>query len=596
MNLKSEQRERVLFTASPRSLTADPAQSSPVELTWAQQHMMGFIEALHPATASLNLRFTCQLRRGLDTLAVLSAVRDLVETYEALRTLYVPPPEGPAQRRVMSGELLVDIVNSQSAAAETTAATVAHRLAAAPFRLSSELPIRVAIVRTGQEPLYLAFAVSHLVVDFEGTKCMKHHLSKVSAEPIAEIQALTRVHQPRYEAEWERSPAGQRAAQRAIENHLQTFQAVPQTMLPRSDAEAEYPRFRYVTLESLALAAAVPALARRHNVSTTAVLYAVIASITGYISSLPRALLQLTVGNRIQERHRNAVSMFTQDVPAFVDLGDVSVADVIVRASSVILRAARFGQYPPLRMMAAKTAVELDRGIAIDLSCWLNHRLSSSRPHATAEQPSRQLMSRLKSRTRWQWAGADERSTSTYFIHVDESARAVTLTMLFDTAVIARDEAIDWLRSVESLVCATAVGEVAVAGVGEHVSVTPTVFGAGWCLTDHTWVHLPTIAALVRSVARTSVADVFPVPTRNGVRLVAYILGPAAIPIARFHAQCVSALSGGRTAMTPHWYVFAAGAPRHRDLDGWRGCPVVDEGTGRSASQLNSSMFATDIA
>jgi len=30
--------------------------------------------------------------------------------------------------------------------------------------------------------------------------------------------------------------------------------------------------------------------------------------------------------------------------------------------------------------------------------------------------------------------------------------------------------------------------------------------------------------------------------------------------------------------MTPHWYVFSAGAPRHRDLDGWRECRAVDEG------------------
>jgi hypothetical protein len=588
--------ERVLFAASPQAVAGEQAQSIIRPLTWAQQHMMEFIKALHPTTASLNPRFNFQLRRGLSVPAVLSAVRDLVETYEALRTIYVPPPDGPGQRCVMSGELLVDITDGPEATARARAADVTSDLAARPFRISDELPVRVAMICAGHQPRYLAFTVSHLVVDFEGTKCMKYHLRDISAEPIAEIKTPTKVHQPRNEIEWERSPAGQRAAQRAIENHEQTLRAVPQTMLPRTGGEAEQPRFPYVMLESPALAVAVPSLARRHNASGTAVLYAAIASVTGYLSSLPRALLQLTVGNRIQERSRHAVGMFTQDVPAFVDLGDATVGDVIGRANSAILQTARFGQYPPPGMAAARAAVELDRGVAIDLSCWLNHRLTSSRPGTTTERPSQPVLTQLRNRTRWRWAGADERSTSTYFIHVDESARAVTLTMLFDTAVIPREEAIGWLRSVESLLCAAAVADVAVADVGEHVSVTPTVFGAGWYLMDYTWVHLPTVATLVRTVAQTSAADVFPVPTHDGVRLVAYLVAPSGIPITRFHARCISALSGCRTAMTPHWYVFCADAPRHRDLDGWHGCRVVDEGTGRPASHRASVAAATGIA
>jgi hypothetical protein len=598
VNHTPEQREheRILFATSPQLVADEQTHSPTAALTWAQQHMMGFIEALHPATASLSPRFAFQLRRGLSLPAVLSAVRDLVETHEALRTIYVPPPDGPGQHCVMSGELHVDIIHGPEETAATRADDATRDLAARPFRISSELPIRVAVVCAGHQPRFLAFAVSHLMVDFEGTKCVKYHFRNISAEPIAEVKTLTKIRQPRNEIEWERSPAGERAAQRAIENHERTLRAVPQTMLPRTSTEAEQPRFPYVTLESPALAMAVPSLARRLNTSGTAVLYAGIASVTGYLSGLPRALLQLTVGNRIQERSRHAVSMFTQDVPAFVDLGDATVADVIGRANSAILQTARFGQYPPLGMAAARAAVELDRGVAIDLSCWLNHRLTSSRPGTIAERPSRHVLSHLKDRTQWRWAGADERSTSTYFIHVDESARAVTLTMLFDTAVILRDEAIAWLRSVESLLCAAAVSDVAVADIGEHVSVTPTVFAAEWCMSDFTWAHLPTVAALVRTVARTSAADVFPVPTRNGVRLVAYLVEPSGIPITRLHSCCTSALPGCRTAMTPHWYVFCTDAPRLRDLDGWRGCRVVDQGSGRPTSDQASVPAATGIA
>lgn len=588
MNLVPDQHEhqRVAFFASEPLPADDREEPAVTPLTWAQQHMMGFIDALHPATASLNLRFTCQLRRGLTVSAVLSAVRDLVQACEALRTLYVPPPAGPAQRCLMTGELLVDIVHAPDETAGATAAEISGDLAARPFVIVSELPVRVALVCVKQEPRYLAFAVSHLMVDFEGTRRVKDHLSAVSAER-ATVKPSAGIHQPRHEAEWERSPAGQQAARRAIENHTRTLLALPQTMLPREGVEPEQPRFRYLTLESWALAAAVPSLADQHRASTTAVLYAAIAAVTGYLSGLPRASLQLTVGNRSQQRRRDAVSMFTQDVPAYVDLSGASVGSLIDRASVAILQAARFGQYPPDSLAAARAAVELERGISLDLSCWLNHRLPSSRPRAASARPGRRMLDQLGKHTRWRWAGADERSTSSYFIHADESARAITLTMLFDTAIIPRGEAVAILRSLESLLCAAALDEVALADAGQYMSVAPPTRTADWCLSDHTWAHLPTITALVRMAARAA-ADVFAVQARDGTRLTAFLAAPPDLPVTRLHAMCVAALAGRRTAMAPHWYVLCDEPPRARDLHGWSGCRVLAEGSGRQALQLTA--------
>lgn len=586
MNLAPDQREQqcVTFSAAEPLPVDDREQSAVTPLTWAQQHMMGFIDALHPTTASLNLRFTCQLRRGLTVPAVLSAVRDLVQACEALRTLYVPPPGGPAQRRLMTGELLVDIVDAPGGTAGATAVDVAGDLAARPFLIASELPLRIALVCAKQEPRYLAFAVCHLMVDFEGTRRMKDHLGTVSAES-ATAKPSAGIYQPRHEADWERSAAGQRAAERAVENHTRALLAIPQTMLPRNGVEPERPRFRYLTLESWALAAAVPSLACRHGASTTAVLYAAIAAVTGYLSGLPRASLQLTVGNRSQQRRRAAVSMFTQDVPAYVDLSDASVSDLINRASLAIVQAARFGQYPPDRLAAARAAVELERGISLDLSCWLNHRLPGTRPQAAPGRPGQRMLDQLGKHSRWRWAGADERSTSSYFIHADESARATTLTMLFDTAVIPRDEAVAMLRSAESLLCAAAVGEVAVADIGQYMSVAPTTRTADWCLSDYTWAHMPAVTALVRRVAQTD-ADVFPVQARDGTRLTAYLTAPPGLPVTRLHAMCVAALAGSRTAMAPHWYVLCDQSPQARDLQGWRGRRVLAEGSGRQAPRL----------
>src|SRR5690349_2909954 len=90
--------------------TDRPQRTGPV--TWSQQHMLALYEALTPDTASLNPRFGYLLRPGVSEVDVSEALRDAMVTFEALRTVYVPPPEGPAQRVLASGELVVGVVET----------------------------------------------------------------------------------------------------------------------------------------------------------------------------------------------------------------------------------------------------------------------------------------------------------------------------------------------------------------------------------------------------------------------------------------------------------------------------------------------------
>lgn len=559
-------REKLSFLATT------PPRSGP--LTWAQQHMLGLVNDLQPDSQGLNLKFSWALRAGVTQDEVMAGVRDLVEAHEALRTVCRNTPDGLVQDALPSGDLAVAIVDTDPD--EKAAMLVAETLAELPFAIVGEWPVRVAILVHAGTPRFLAFAMSHVVIDYVGVIRVRHHIGTLLAQPPVEPVTPTVVYQPLDEVEWESSATGRHRGARAVEQHVRTFTTMPQTMLPRAVSRLDGPRYRYLEFDSPALRMAVPALARRHNVGPPAVLVAAICSVTGFVSGLDQAFLQLTVGNR-NLRTRFAVGMHTLDVPARIDLADADIAGVIARAGTEVVNAARFGQYPPEELARRRREVELARGVALDLSCWLNFRWTGTEQTPNAEPPDRQALRTAANLTRWRWIDGLDNSTSTYFIYADGRTAAMRLTMMLDSAVLPPDEALRWLRAVERLLCTAMTRDVSVAGIAAEVDLEPARRNAEWSLVDGSWAHLPTVADHVRRLAGVRRVDAF----TEGDRIVAFLDGASDIDIERLHTDCVNALPGLRTVVAPHRYVVCRGGPARSDIEGWRRLSVVAEGSGR---------------
>jgi Condensation domain len=570
---------RVIFAAARQ-----PAEESTVPLTWAQQHMLLLMESLGWRTEGLNIGFCFALRPGLSEDDVLGAVRDLVQRFGLLRTVYVPAPEGPAQRVLTSGELVVPIVATEQGGGAAQAARVCDELAKAPFDLREECPIRVALVTVGGQPRQLVFAVSHLMLDHTCRALLEQHLRHLLARPPTGPEIPATVSEYADEAAWETSDAGRKHGERAVAHHELSFRAMPQTMLPRQAAEVPADsRYQYLTVDSVALAMAVSALAVRHNVSPSAVLYAGLCAVTGFVSSLDRSYLQLTVGNRTSARTRFVLGMYTEDVPVVVDLADAGMAEVIARSGRALVQAARLGRYPPLDLDARRRAIESERGLAFDLSCWLNYRTMPTRRARPSGTPDRHSLSDAAERTRWRWSAGPRASTSTYFVFADDAGDMLRVQVQFDSALLPPDEVLAWLRGVERLLCAATAQDIGMDEIGWYTGLTPDARGDGWCLTDGSWAYLPAVAELVRGACAAANAEVFLVPGPDGDRLTAYLSGPASLDIAWLHDRCVAALPGSRIALAPHRYVICAAAPGAGGTGsaGWRRLPVLAAGTGR---------------
>jgi hypothetical protein len=556
-----------------------------VPLTWAQQHMLTLMESLGWQTGHLNIGFSLPLRLGLDEDGVLGAVRDLVQRFGVLRTVYMPTPEGPAQRVLTSGELVVPIVATEQGGGSAEAGRVCAELAKASFDVREEWPIRVALVTVAGQPRHLVFALSHLMLDHTCRALLEQHLRYLLARPPAGQAISADVSQYADEAAWETSDAGRKHGERAVTHHEASFRAMPQTMLPRQIAEVPVgSRYQYLTFDSVALAMAVSALAFRHSVSSSSVLCAGLSAVTGFVNSLDRSYLQLTVGNRTSAETRFVLGMYTEDVPVVVDLADAGIAEVIARSGRAMVQAARLGRYPPLDLDARRRAIESERGLAFDLSCWLNYRTMPARRPRPAGTPDQRSLSNAAERTRWRFSAGPLASTATYFVFADDAGDMLRVQVEFDSALLPGEELLGWLRAVERLLCAATERDIGMGEIGLHCDLTPDARGDGWCLTDGSWAYLPAVAELVRGVSGARSAEAFLVPGPDGGRLTAYLSGPASLDIGTLHDRCVTALPGSRIALAPQQYVICAGAPQAGETGsaGWGRLPVLAAGTGRA--------------
>ncbi|WP_432973710.1 amino acid adenylation domain-containing protein [Dactylosporangium sp. CA-233914] len=127
------------------------------------QLRMWFQQQLDPGSAAFNVTLRIELRGPLDTAALEWAYTALVARHEVLRTTYAPGPDGaPVQRVGPAVAVPVPVVDLGS---ESEVDERAGAAAAAPFDLSRDPVIRLALYRLGPEHHVLVQVVHHIAWD-----------------------------------------------------------------------------------------------------------------------------------------------------------------------------------------------------------------------------------------------------------------------------------------------------------------------------------------------------------------------------------------------------------------------------------------------
>ncbi|KJR05340.1 non-ribosomal peptide synthetase, partial [Gordonia sihwensis] len=137
-----------------------------IPLSLAQQRMW-FLNRYDPESAAYNVPLAVRLSGELDTSAMAQAVRDVVIRHESIRTVFPAGDDGPYQSIRPADEVLGDLAPVDVAAGEI--AGVVRDFALAPFDVTAQAPLRVALYRIAPDEHVLAFVVHHIVGDGSST-------------------------------------------------------------------------------------------------------------------------------------------------------------------------------------------------------------------------------------------------------------------------------------------------------------------------------------------------------------------------------------------------------------------------------------------
>ncbi|MER5628998.1 amino acid adenylation domain-containing protein [Streptomyces nitrosporeus] len=139
-----------------------PVRPDPLPLSFAQQRLW-FLNRFEGPSATYNVPLVLRLDGPLDTGALETALADVIERHESLRTVF-PDTDGVARQDVLAADGAdLDLTPRYTESArldEDVAAEVAHA-----FDVSAEPPVRVRLLRLGAEAHVLVLLVHHIAGD-----------------------------------------------------------------------------------------------------------------------------------------------------------------------------------------------------------------------------------------------------------------------------------------------------------------------------------------------------------------------------------------------------------------------------------------------
>ncbi|MDV6301096.1 MULTISPECIES: non-ribosomal peptide synthase/polyketide synthase [Rhodococcus] len=153
--------ESAVGSGGRAALVAGPRPERP-PLSPAQQRYW-FLNQFDTTSSVDNIPFAVRLSGELDVAALQSAVRDVVERHESLRTRYPDSAQGPFQQVLPASEVPMDLAVRDVAGTNVVAAVT--EFFGRGFDVTVEVPVDARVFRVGENEHVLAFVVHHVSAD-----------------------------------------------------------------------------------------------------------------------------------------------------------------------------------------------------------------------------------------------------------------------------------------------------------------------------------------------------------------------------------------------------------------------------------------------
>ncbi|NED64650.1 hypothetical protein G3I15_27370, partial [Streptomyces sp. SID10244] len=125
---------------------------------------MWFINRFDPSSPAYNIPFALTLTGRLDVDALRAALADVITRHESMRTVFPADENGDAVQEILDPAILATDTSWWSRPTDIAAA---RDLARQPFDVTRDLPIRTALVATGDDDHLLVVIIHHIAADGE---------------------------------------------------------------------------------------------------------------------------------------------------------------------------------------------------------------------------------------------------------------------------------------------------------------------------------------------------------------------------------------------------------------------------------------------
>ncbi|MEU4570589.1 condensation domain-containing protein, partial [Micromonospora sp. NPDC023956] len=140
------------------------------------QRRLWFQYRLEGPSATYNIPIVTRIRDRVDADALLTAVRDVVDRHEILRTVYVEVAGEPMQRVLPASGVSVDVAQVVVPADEVDAAVL--ETCRWTFDLATELPLRVRLFTIAEREHLLVWNLHHIAGDGGSLGPLAHDLAQ----------------------------------------------------------------------------------------------------------------------------------------------------------------------------------------------------------------------------------------------------------------------------------------------------------------------------------------------------------------------------------------------------------------------------------
>ncbi|MGW5748980.1 condensation domain-containing protein, partial [Amycolatopsis sp. NPDC003861] len=318
--------------ARPALVRADP-RPDVLPLSFAQQRLW-FLHRLEGPSATYNMPAAVRLTGALDVDALRTALSDVVERHEALRTVF-PDIDGEARQLVLAD---VSVPLPIRAVTEATLADAVSEAASMVFALESELPLRAQLLRLGAREHVLVLVFHHIASDGWSTAPLWRDLATAYTARCAGGRPQWTPLPVQYAdyTLWQRDVLGEPVIEPQLAYWREALAGLPERIELPTDrphpAEASYRGEQFAFGWDAGLHSGLVELARACGASVFMVVHAGLTAVLTRLGAGTDIPLGTSIAGRTDAALDDLVGFFVNTLVLRVDTsGDPSFRDLVAR-------------------------------------------------------------------------------------------------------------------------------------------------------------------------------------------------------------------------------------------------------------------------